>query len=239
MRYLVAILLSVLVLNGALLPQHTHGQIAPMAGPASPDLETAIRSYAEAQGAVFRGECAAVQPGTIGGLCYEAALRDDGTAEVWLGRPFTGGIGLVLFDHPDDVWEPFTRSQPVGDTATQLALNAQWSDVVGSWPYAGQDLIAGPGRVYASFNADGSGVLTSGRFPIAEWQLDAFQDGIAVGTLTPVSAEVDPTTQAITGVVPGSPSKAAFMLFTDGTALLTSLSPFEHNLQFQRRLGGP
>jgi len=197
--------------------------------PAAPDLESAIRLYVLPHGFAFRGECAAVPSNVATGVCYEATLRADGNAEVWLTDLSSGDNALALFANGNPGWYAFTHDLVVsGGPGVNTA--AQWSDVVGSW-FAdsrglGQGALVGtgyPGLGRVSIQSDGSGSVDAGRFEVARVQLSAVQDGIAVGTLTAVRNNFSPDGVSITGVTDVRSAPCAFVVFNDGSAVLTSV----------------
>jgi hypothetical protein len=122
-----------------------------------------------------------------------------------------------------------------GDEGPQVATGAgQWSTLAGNWSANTSLLGSGyPGLGYASIQSDGSGYVNAGRFQVARVQFSALQDGIAVGTCTTVRNNVDPTTNAITSVTDVQSASCAFVVFDDGSVVLTS-NIFGGNWRFTR-----
>jgi hypothetical protein len=190
---------------------------------ARPDLENAIRLYALPRGFAFRGECATVTPDVTAGLCYEASIRADGTAEVYLTDLASGDSAVVLFADGNPGWYAFTR-QLVVSGGPGINTAAEWSDVSGNW-YAHTSLAGTgyPGLGSAVIHSDGSGSVGAGRFEVAQLQLSALQDGIAVGTLTVVRNNIAPDGVTITSVTAVRSALCAFVVRNDGSAVLTSV----------------
>lgn len=197
--------------------------VAHVADQAAPDLEDAIRLYALPLGFAFRGECAAVPSSATTGMCYEATIRADGNAEVWLTALDSGEYDVVLFAPGNPGWYPFTPGLIVSD-GPGINTRAQLADVAGIWTANGALQNSGTiGLGSAHFASDGSGAISGGRFEVARLQLGNFQDGIAVGSLTIVRNNVNPTTNAITGVTDVRSAPCAVIMLNDGSLIVGSV----------------
>lgn len=143
--------------------------------------------------------------------------------EVWLTNPAFENSVVLLFADGNPGWYPFTRELAVSGPFPGINAVAQWSDAVGNWTAKGGLWGSGyPGPGFATIDGDGSGSVHVGRFEVVRLQLSSFQDGIAVGSLTVVRDNVDPSTQAITSVTDFESAPCAFMVLNDGSAILTS-----------------
>jgi hypothetical protein len=216
-------LLGAVLVVAAAMGMPSASAVARIADQAAPDLEDAIRLYALPRGFVFRGECAAVSTTATAGLCYEATIRGDGDAEVWLTDLASGDNAVVLFAEGNPGWYPFTPGLVVSGGPGVNTL-AQWADVAGTWTTNGALSGSGyPGLGYASMQSDGSGAIGAGRFDVARVQLSAVQDGIAVGSLTVVRDNFGPNGNSITSVTDVRSAPCALVVLNDGSIVLTSV----------------
>lgn len=222
MRTHVQLVCAALVFTAAIGMSHP-ATLARTTDQARSELENAIRLYALPRGFAFRGECGAVPSDVATGVCYEATIRADGTAEVWLTDLSSGDNALVLFADGNPGWYPFTREFVVsGGPGVNTA--AHWSDVVGLW--GADTALAGtgyPGLGSANIHSDGSGTVGAGRFEVARVQLGTAQDGIAIGTLSAVRNNIGPDGESITGVTVIRSAPCAFFVLSDGSTVLTSV----------------